>query len=1610
MKKIISILVGASLLPSGGIPNAKADEAAASLSGYVSNVKLENSIAIADETGNAKIYVDDLNDFEGVRMAAGSLAGDIDSVTDTKSEIIGTMSGAASITDVVFGDGTVKAYVKNISLLTDTGRGIIAVYHNDGTLKGVSFSKEDTSQSTGVINFDTDFSYNPENEHYKAFLWKSTGDRIEPVPLTTGKVTDANIIVGTIGRSEAVDTLIAEGKLDVSGIQDKWESFVVQAVDNSIVIAGSDKRGTIYGIYDLSEKIGVSPWNWWADVVPAKCSALYANLDTPYTEGEPSVKYRGIFINDELNLNKWSESMGDGPMNEETYEKVFELLLRLKANLLWPAMHPYSPAFNNNENNPKNADKYGIIVGSSHCDILLRNNMGEIKEFQEQWIAENPDKPLYTEWNGDIEYATAYNYTDKDKSGNTVYNKEFLEAYWRDGVRKNKDYESIYTLGMRGVHDGSFSSLIASTLDEKTALMQEIITLQRRILSEELGRDIKEIPQLFIPYKDVLEIYNNGLEVPEDITLMWPDDNFGYIRQNAGEAEQLRTGGNGIYYHLSYYGNPISYLWLTSTQPGLIREEMVKAYENGAKQFWVVNVGDIKPAETDIEYFLDLARNIDTMRETDITEYLVQNARRDFGFGNEDAMEYADIQKEFYELANSKRPEHMRQGVFSITDYGDEGQKYVDAYKTLTERSEALYNRLPENKKAAFFELQLYPLRASYNLAADYVYTDKAQMYYEQGRGLSANKYANAAARAADVIDEDTVFYNTMLDGKWDKIMSLSAAELPWASQLKPWVETRLNPPSVTALDFTDMGIAVEGQKDISSEPYMGFSSVSKQYRFIDIFNTGYGSFDWSASSENGLVVFNENGGTVNDEHRIYVSVNWDKLNSKEVQDKIIICASIGGNVFKEIEIPVAIKNPSVEIKDGAYIEADGYVSIEAEHYTDSVKNGEYEWRIEKDFGRSGDSLKIYPDKAANISAPNAENSAYTEYEVYFENAGTYPIDVYRMPTLNETGSEGFAIGVGNSAPSILWGNNKTLTSKWNSSAVTNTDIVSSTIKVQQGYNTIRLYNRDCGVVIDKMVITTNGDKRRSYFGAPESYNSRYNNTAPVLPQPSAPSENEEEVTKLSEPKLITIAADIDNGVLNNITVAKVNEYSTTAVCAAALYDEDGSLITVKYADIDLTDTAVNDTLTVPFGLEMTPATELSVIIFNGFDELYALSPVWNSKLTDSGIKPVPECDTVTLKSDLSDYTGRQALVLISKSGSDISNAENTAYIKQETIKGDMYKSVPFNAEQGEYDVKIGVPYIKTFTEQFNNIINVDTDNDGTETELYSWTFDTDEEIGSDGDTDIPVLSGDALYNEENKMIQVSDTQNTGGTAQINFSKPATAFQGCKLIVKFDVYYGSQSKKYMNYKIYDSSGNELVYSHICGYGSVTDQTIAICGENKLTNTTWPSFLTSANPSTKAGAVTYTHEFDFDKGTIRITASSKKGTETLEGVIDSSYTDDISKIMFYSYHTYTDRACFVDNISLTQQTGPQYAMMINPVDENGDTIDNAKITVTERGKEIASDNQGRFMLCKGNYDIRISADGYRVLEDVIEVGPSMTSKDIVYVLQESEPDNSLYTED
>ncbi|MBI1682742.1 glycosyl hydrolase 115 family protein [Caulobacter hibisci] len=605
----------------------------------------------------------------------------------------------------------------------------------------------------------------------------------KPPRLSTGAPSGKTaIVVGTLGRNPLIDGLVRDGRLKVGDLSGAWESFVIAVVDRpapgldkALVIVGSDRRGAAYGVYELSRAAGVSPWTWWADVKPRRRKALYVAADTRRF-GPPSVKYRGIFINDEdWGLQPWAAKTFDpayGDIGPKTYEKVFQLLLRLKANTLWPAMHEVTKPFNADPTNAALADRWGIVMGSSHAEPMLRNNVGE-------WKAG----------------AQAYNYAT---------NRQGVLDYWRERTKANGGYENIYTLGMRGIHDSGMVG--GGDIDGQRALLETIFADQRGLIADHVSPKVETVPQAFTAYKEVLDVYRSGLKVPDDVTLVWPDDNFGYIRQLPNAEERKRSGGSGVYYHLSYLGAPLSHLWLSTTPPALVIEEMGRAWDLGARKLWIVNVGDIKPAELETQLFLDMAWDVERVRAQGADGYVEQFASDAFGPDRKAAI--AEILAAHHQLNFERKPEHLqwfwgkgatpRSSPLSV----EQADARLARFDALTAKLDGETARIPADRRDAWFELVQYPVRAA--AAANHRVFDAEAFDRLVGERPDEARRRAAKARAADaeVAALTRRFNDEVAGGKWRGIMAVEPADGQWTSfRQRPFVApaadataTRLTP------------------------------------------------------------------------------------------------------------------------------------------------------------------------------------------------------------------------------------------------------------------------------------------------------------------------------------------------------------------------------------------------------------------------------------------------------------------------------------------------------------------------------------------------------------------------------------------------------------------------------------------------------------------------------------------------------------------------------------------------------------------------------------------------------------------------------------------------
>ncbi len=875
------------------------------------------------------------------------------------------------------------------------------------------------------------------------------------------------VVIGTIGKNKTIDQLISDGRLDVTAIRGGWEQFIVQTVDNpspkvkqALVIAGCDRRGTAYGVFSLSEAMGVSPLYWWTDVPVVHRNQVFVST-ARYVSKAPSVKYRGIFINDEgWGMQPWATNTFDkevGNMGPKTYAKICELILRLKGNMLAPAMHPKTIAFNRVEGNREVADKYGIIMTSSHCEPLLYNNTTE-------W-----DKSVNGEWN----YLT---------------NKDGILKVLDDRTAQTAPYENVYVLAMRGIHDGG---LIGVPEDRKAEVTENALNDERDILSKHTGKAASEIPQAFCPYKEVLEIYEKGMKLPDDVTIVWPDDNYGYIKKLSDAKEQQRSGASGVYYHISYLGEPHDYLWINTTPPALIYEEMKKAYDTGANRYWLLNVGDIKPGELGMKFFLELAWDIDSYNYADVSQFTPRFLSS--LFGEKYKADLQDVMDSYYQLGFQRKPEAMGWGHewnasfsnekvvntdFSFVNYR-EAESRMAEYDRIADKCEAIYNALPEAYKPAFYELVFYPVKGASLMNKKMLTAQQNRWYALQGRAATA-AYAAKTKSYQDSIDLYTVRFNQMLGGKWNHMMALAPG----------WVATYQNLPpldTITVPSGADMHIFIPG-KDVD----YGVSSLNvlpclnpytNQSSFIELYNRGDKAFQWKATAKQPWIRLDKTSGETLLQDRITLSVDWSKCPHGDNQTGEIVITS--GQRTETVYLPVFNPaSPSVGELRGLYVEDNGCVSINAGRYHRKTENPQVTIRTIEGLGYENECVQL-GDATSPSQGGRFSERPRVEYDFYSFSAGTVTVYTYALPLfpVNSQRDTRYGVMIDNEVVKWVTSSAKEYSGLWRQNVIRNNAIGMVTLNVAKpGKHTLKIVCNDPGVVVQKAIIDFGGMKR-SYLG-----------------------------------------------------------------------------------------------------------------------------------------------------------------------------------------------------------------------------------------------------------------------------------------------------------------------------------------------------------------------------------------------------------------------------------------------------------------------------------------------------------------------------------------------
>ncbi|MFL6125393.1 glycosyl hydrolase 115 family protein [Actinophytocola sp.] len=1077
--------------------------------------------------------------------------------------------------------------------------------------RAVQDLRQDVAMVTGAIDAHAVQGLFADDEAAEEDRLAGADPRRVPALLTEARGARTAIIVGVIGQSELVDGIIAAGRFDEAAkITGAWEAYAVKAVDNpvpgvgrALVVAGSDPRGAIYGTYSISERLGVSPWYWFSDV-PVRQRNQIVVPGAAHVDDGPDVKYRGIFINDEERTIDWAKAKfptDRGTPDVNYYRHVYELLLRLGLNTLWPAMHEGTTSFNAATDtgmydtvtpvNAREAAAYGVIMSSSHAEPMLRSNVEEWQPFYER----NKDA---LDIKGD-DYRDAFDYS---------VNKPAIIEYWRERLVANARFESVVPLGLRGVHDDApnFTPGNPYGFADVLAMVSDVLVEQRALIAEVYG-SADAVPQVFIPYKEMGDLYNNGLKahIPPDVTVMWSDDNVGYVRQVPTATEAARPGGNGLYYHISYWGSPKSYLWLNSTPTALTVEQLHRAWHSGAGRFWILNVGDIKPGEMKTELFAKLAWDVDGHDNSDTDRFLTHQVTRDFGLGGRQAEVVVDALDRFSRLESTKRAEFWgassdasadsgvfpgeRSYPFSPTSDGDELQRYVNEANELVHILEGVEAGLDGSYRSAFYQQITHRVRSYRNMAEQLGYYWKNQLYAAQGRYGSAAIYALLSKRARERIRSDEAYWNTRSGGKWDRVIGYSH---PSGGNQGVVMLTDNRYAAATPAD--GIGANAEGQQVPGSGTLRFSSAAPDDARFFDVFTRNAHAEQWAAQADVPWLTLSDTSGTTATEHRVTVSVDWARLKASAT-GTVRVYHGPGGVRAGDPVAAFAVTADRAIPRDaetavmgpGGHVEANGYVAVEAEHFAENVPGADgSRWRPVEGLAQRDDAMKAFPETAARVDADFA-STAKLKYRVYFSSTGTFTGTYYRVPTLNEGREDDgtprtaqTAIGLDGNAPVLLAGCSTTSCGNaWGNNAMRQIEPLTFTVDVAKpGWHDLVVYRSDAAIAFDRIVVETRpGAAGDGLVGPAESPNdiarARQASVAPLPPEVA----NFRVLPAVTVPVGATRGVD---GVDGAVTVTSDNETAVSAVLHNGVPTITGNRVGV--AEI---------TITTPGGMALLTAT-----------------------------------------------------------------------------------------------------------------------------------------------------------------------------------------------------------------------------------------------------------------------------------------------------------------------------------------------------------------------------------------------------------------------------------
>ncbi|MDD6402222.1 MAG: glycosyl hydrolase 115 family protein [Lachnospiraceae bacterium] len=897
------------------------------------------------------------------------------------------------------------------------------------------------------------------------------------------------VLIATLGNSSLLNELEEKGLFDRKSIENKREVYSISLIDNPykeasklLLICGSDKLGTIYGLFALSEYIGVTAMCDFGDVVPEARDEIIISKDIEIISKEPSVRYRGFFINDEWPcFGNWTFNHYNG-FTAEMYDKVFEFLLRMKGNYLWPAMWTSSFCLDGPGSlSEELAHMYGITVAYSHHEPCLRAS--------EEWdIVRGEDSIYGNEWN----YYT---------------NSEGLTRYWRDALIRSGKYGHMVTIGMRGERDSSMLGEEA-TLKDNIDLLKDIITTQRGLIKECINEDVTKVPQLLALYKEV-EAYFYGDENTEglcnwkeldDVIFMLCEDNFGHMRTLPTEEMRKHPGGFGMYYHLDYHGDPISYEWMPSTKLTTIWEQMSEAYDYGIKDIWIVNVGDLKGNEVALNYFLCLAYDFDkwgTNSRNVIDEYMKQWTKKNFSWADEETVNrIASVYLDFVELNAKRRPEALNASIYHPCNY-EETDKILAFAADIERRNEELYSMMTDEQKLGYYSMIYYPAKTSINLVRMNLYATKNAHYAKQGRPI-ANYYGKLLAECIEKDRELSKEFGEFRDGKW-KGMELEehvgftkwnddGHVYPIRMYVEPVAKARL---SVSRAD--DERICVKNYGSPSQIIVDDFMYEGNERVKIELSNDGIGTLDYSINivGENlpKWLSISKKNGNIKDLEVIELSCDRSLLSLEKDTVELLVVA-------EDTTVSILVMARRVDqngIAPMTFLPDNEAIVMEAKHFSSKKDVAEGAFQIIDNYGRSGSGLKVYPTTSW---FGKEDDKPEVTYSFMAPISGDYIVEIWVTPTNS--------LRNGELLQALVCANNQTKTyvildenyrggsnrdKEWCRGALDQIRVTKDTFSFEKGLTSITIGAMEAGLVLERIVIyPVDKPIKKSYLGPKESY------------------------------------------------------------------------------------------------------------------------------------------------------------------------------------------------------------------------------------------------------------------------------------------------------------------------------------------------------------------------------------------------------------------------------------------------------------------------------------------------------------------------------------------